>query len=70
MVDGAAARFYVRIVRSIDVAEFSLTGDPALKMFLRFLTYRFFDRIGAASGKDRANDAESDGESLQARRIM
>ena len=60
----------VAIVRTIDGAELALPGDAALEFFLRLLRHRFFNRIGATADENRAGDAESDREGLQARIIM
>jgi hypothetical protein len=60
----------VRIVLAIDRAKGAFSPDAALKFFARFLTKRFFKRIGATAKKDGGNDTESDGECLQALTIM
>ena len=46
-----------------------MTGDTALKFFARFLHDRFFQRIGATGGQNRARDAKDGGEGFQALRI-
>jgi hypothetical protein len=47
-----------------------MPGDTALELFACLLPDRFFQRIGATSGQDRARDAKGDGEDFQALRIM
>ena len=60
----------VRIVRAIHGAELALPRDPALEFFRRLFRERFFKRIGATGDENRAGDAESDGEGLQAPTII
>ena len=47
-----------------------MPGDTALELFARLLHDRFFQRIGATGGQDRARDAKGGGEGFQALRIM
>jgi hypothetical protein len=63
-------RFVVGIIGTIDRAESSMPGYPALEFFARFLRERFFQRIGATNGQHRARDANGGGEGFQALRIM
>ena len=60
----------IGIVRSVDRTEGAFAPDSTLKFFSRFLMERFFDRIGASTQKEGANGGKSDGEGLQARRIL
>src|SRR5450759_5197558 len=62
-------RFDVRIIGTIDRAESPMPGDTALELFTRLLHDRFFQRIGATGGQDRARDAKGGGEGFQALRI-
>jgi hypothetical protein len=61
---------YVRIIGAIDWAESSVAGDAALKFLPRLLRHRPFDGIGATAEENRARETESDGEGLQAPRII
>ena len=63
-------RFDVRIIGTIDRAESPMPGDTALELFARLLRHRFFQRIGATGGQDRARDAKGGEEGFQALRIM
>ena len=63
-------RFEIRIIGTIDRAESSMPGYPALEFFAGFLRDRFFQRIGATNGQHRARDANGGGEGFQALRIM
>src|SRR5688500_4402435 len=60
----------VGILRTIDRSELTFAPNATLEFFRRFLRERFFQRIGATARKNRAGDAESDREGLQARRIL
>ena len=58
-------RSKIRIIGTIDRAESSMPGDTALEFFARLLRDRFFQRIGATSGQDRARDANGGREGFQ-----
>lgn len=60
----------VGIVRTIDRAELTATGDAALEFFRRLVPNRFLERIGATGDENHAGDAESDREGLQAPTII
>ena len=60
----------VRIVRSINGTESTVARDAALEFFLCLLRDGAFERIGATAEENRAGDAESDREGLQALRIL
>lgn len=60
----------VGIVGAVDRAESSLARDAALEFFRRLVPERLFEWIGAAADENRAGQTESDGEGLQARRIL
>ena len=58
------------IVRTIHRPEGPVAGDAALEFFLGLLDDGFFQRISATAEENRGRDEESDGEGLQARRIL
>ena len=60
----------VGIVPAIDGAEGAFASDPALKFFSHLLGEGLFNRIGASTQKEGADDRKSDGKGLQARRIL
>jgi len=60
----------VGIVRAIDGAKGAFAPDPALKFFPHLSGEWFFDRIGASTQKEDADEGKSDEEGLQARRIL
>jgi len=70
MTRPAFARLDVWIVGPINISELSLTRDAPLEVFLCLLSDWFFQRIGAAADENRTAKTKSDGESLQALRIM
>ena len=59
-----------RIIGTIDRAEGPVPSDTALEFFARLLRDRFFERIGATDGQDRARDANGGRKGFQALRIM
>ena len=59
-----------RIVRTIHRPEGPVAGDAALEFFLSLLDDRFFQRISATANENHGRDEESDGEGLQAQRIL
>jgi hypothetical protein len=61
---------HVGIVFAIHRAKGAFAPDAAFEFVARFLSKRFFERIGATAKKDGSNDTESDGECLQALTIM
>ena len=63
-------RLGVRIIGTINRAESPASGDAALEFFARLLRDRFFERIGATDGQDRARDANGGRKGFQALRIM
>lgn len=63
-------RLGVRIIGILDRAERSVPGDATLEFFARFLRDRFFERIGATDGHDRACDANGGRKGFQVRRIL
>ena len=65
-----SGRVDARIIGSIDRNESSASGDAALEFFARLLRDRFFQRIGATGGQDRARDAKGGREGFQALRRM
>lgn len=62
--------FGIRIIGTIDRAESPVPGDAALELFARLLRDRFFERIGATGGQDRARDANGGRKGFQVRRIL
>jgi hypothetical protein len=60
----------VGIVLAIDRPKGAFSPDAPLKFFARFLSKRFFKRIGATAQNQGGEDKESDGECLQALTIM
>jgi hypothetical protein len=60
----------VGIVRPVDRAEGAFAPDAALEFFSYLTGKRFFDRVGATSQKEGAGEGKSDGEGLQAQRIL
>ena len=60
----------IGIVGAIDRAESSVASNAALKFLPGLLRHRSFDGIGATADENRARETESDGEGLQAPRIL
>jgi hypothetical protein len=60
----------VGIVRPVDRPKGAFAPDAALEFFAHLTGKRFFDRVGATTQKEGADDTKSDGEGLQARRKL
>jgi hypothetical protein len=58
------------IVRTIDRAQLALAGEALLEFFGHILNGALFEWVSAAPEKKRRGGEESDGEGLQARRIL
>jgi hypothetical protein len=63
-------QFGPRIIGMIGRFESPMPGDTALEFFARLLRDRFFQRIGAPTGQNRARDAKGGRKGFQALIIM